>query len=261
MSNQVIEQIDIKEILHEEISFLDNFYKQKNETLKPLIEKAAKKLEPYFEDHTLICAALVKGLPKIADRDIRLYCPVEYKRAYSQSEPEHFKSIVFDALDYLIDGSYALITVADTIRMNLRNIEDETEFRKEEQRVISIFGDIAEVKKFIEFVRDYYIQCEKMKRDLDQRKVIDDFKKFLLRFQAFFESNNTIEKFHNISSKWVKIGIEDNDDLDRLARMLFKTTDKLKEVGEWFKEMKIREECGIECIYIEEWKAQKRVVT
>ena len=79
--------VNFKTILREEIKETKKPLNNK-EILQVIIPKSAKKLEPYFDDKRQICSILQRIFKKYNSRDIRRYCPEEYKRKYHKSSQE-----------------------------------------------------------------------------------------------------------------------------------------------------------------------------
>jgi len=213
--------------------------------MEPVVIAAAKKLEPYYDDHTMICSIMTKFFPKDAERDVRLYCPSQYKRQYILDEKDQMPIDLLDeALKLMEDVLGDAISIIASIRSKYRDCPlDE---RKELNAFITKkFGGFAELKKRVEWWKDASVTMARIKQIHDERQKLDAFTKFLLKIQSFYMSKNEIHKLAGISSKWVKQGIERNFELEDLARRLFRTDKKLRYISNWFNDQKIRMEKGL----------------
>jgi len=242
------EQVNIRELLSEEIRTVEAIFRTKREAMEPVIIAAAKKLEPYFEDQTKICGVLTKFFPKDADRDVRKYCPVKYKRLYVLEEEDQAPIDLLDeALKLMEDVLGDAISIIGSIRDKYRSASIEK--RKELNTfIVKKFGGLTELKKRVEYWKDASITLARIKQIHDERQKLDAFTKFLLKIQSFYMSKNEIHRLAGISSKWVKQGIERNFELEDLAQRIFQTDLRYKKIAEWFNEQKIRTEKNMELL-------------
>jgi len=243
-----LDQVNIREVLADEIRTLEQIFRTKREAMEPIIISAAKKLEPYFDDYTKICTVLTKFFPKEADRDVRKYCPSQYKRQYVIEEINKAPIDLLDeALKLMEDVLGDAISIIGSIRDKYR--EADIDQRKELNTfIIEQFGGLAELKKRIEYWKDASVTLARIKQIHDERQKLDNFTKFLLKVQSFYMSKNEIHRLAGISSKWVKQGIERNFELEHLAQLLFKTDAKYQVISDWFNEQKIRLDKGMELL-------------
>ena len=220
--------------------------------MEPVIIAAAKKLEAYYEDHTQICNILTKFFPKDADRDVRRFCPSQYKREYVLEEKDQAPIDLLDeALKLMEDVLGDAISIIGSIRDKYRaaTIEEREALNT---FIVKKFGGIAELKKRVEYWKEASVTLARIKQIHDERQKLDSFTKFLLKVQSFYMSKNEIHRLAGISSKWVKQGIERNFELEDLAQRLFRTDAKYKVIAEWFNEQKIRTEKNMELLPLPE---------
>jgi hypothetical protein len=235
----------VKEILHEEISQINNFLKSKEELLKPLILAAGEKLKAYVTNESEICSILVKAFPAEIERDIRRFCPARWKRQYTIEEDDTPESLEIEAFQLFRDAFADLADIMDSFLAEFRRSEPERQ-KQMISDLISEFGSFAEFEKFAENAKELSIQTAKIKIAHDRRIELDSLTKFLIRIQTFYMSKNHLEKLYNISSKWIKQDIENNTELEDLARKIFMTDLKFKKISEWFEESLIRQKRGVE---------------
>jgi len=233
--------ISVNELLREEISVIELWRKKKEDIILPLILSSAKKLEPYVNDKRDICTILVKAFHEELERDIRRYCPPEYKRGYLQSSDDVPIDEVDEWLQFMAETlEDALITV-NAIRAEYREADKDAQAELN-QWIVAAFGSFAELKKRVEEWKDASVEMAKIKQIHDKRTKIDAFTKFMLRIQEFELSKNRIAELMQISSKWVKQGIENNSELDALAIKLWGIDTRWHVIKDWFIENKIRVE-------------------
>ena len=248
MSSLFADQVNVKSILSEEIRTIEAIFRTKREAMEPVIIASAKKLEAYYDDYTEICGVLTKCFPKDADRDVRKFCPSQYKRLYTLEEQDQAPIDLLDeALKLMEDVLSDAISIIGSIRDKYRSatIEEREELNT---FIVKKFGGMAELKKRVEYWKEASVTLARIKQIHDERQKLDVFVKFLLRIQSFYMSKNEIHKLAGISSKWVKQGIERNFELEELAQKLWLTDLKYKTISDWFIENKIRQEKNMELL-------------
>ncbi len=237
--------VNVRELIREEITAFTKFKETKKEFLTKTLQSAAQKLEPYVEDHSTICAILTSYFPKELERDIREYIPNKYKRAYQSQENYKMPIDLLDeALVWMEDVLEEASTIISEIRKKYRaaSKEDREGLNK---FIIEQFGGIAELKKMITEWQTLSVDLAEIKNMHDERLRIDAFTKFMLRIQTFYLSKNNIANLQKISSKWVKVGIQNHDELEELAMLLWQTNAKWSTIQAWFNRQKIRVEKGL----------------
>lgn len=241
-----LDQVNIRELLADEIRTIEAVFRTKREAMEPVIIAAAKKLEAYFEDQTKICTILTKFFPKEADRDVRKYCPAQYKRQYVIEEQDKAPIDLLDEAFKLMEDVFQdVISIIGSIREKYRaaDVEERKELNK---FIVKAFGGSAELVRRVAAWKEASVTLANIKQMHDERQKLDSFTKFLLKIQTFYMSKNEIHRLANISSKWVKQGIERNFELEALAQKLWKTDAKFRDISTWFNENKIRNDRGME---------------
>ena len=249
----IIEQVNLREILHEEIAAMETYHKSKAKFIEQQVLSAAKKLEEYVEDKSTICNIITKFFHKDFERDIRRVCLPEYKQSYMKDE-DYIKILdEFDELfTHMADVGASIQGIALSIKAKYR------ESTKEEREglmafVIEIFGSFAELKKRLEEWRDLSVECARIKQMHDDRTKMDAFTKFMLRIQSFHISKNRLAELNDISSKWVRTGIINDQALEDLAQKIWQTDEKLEKIQRWFNVNKIRDDKGLPVMPIENY--------
>lgn len=253
MENTILQEIDVQEVLHEEIATIEKFYWSKNKLFEETIPIAAKKLEPYYKDKTKICSILTSVFKKDFERDVRRTCPPQYKHVYLLEEEELPKTLLEETLTYMEEVLTDATVIVKSIKDKLQKVESKDKAELEHY-IIQKFGGIAELKKMVEDWKEASVEVARIKQIHDDRAKLDPFTKFLLRIQSFYLSKNKVAELADISSKWMKTGIENDKDLEDLAQKLWATDAKLEIIRRWFNTNKIRDDKGLPIIALPDFR-------
>jgi hypothetical protein len=237
-----LQEVNFYTLLSDELHEINLIYKKKEEQIRPIIEASCTKLEPYFDNPREICAALCKVFPKIADRDIRQYCPDKYKREYVKEEIQNSPVDFLDeALKHMEDVLHDAESIIHEIRTAYKKA-DRTQKEELTKIILDAFGGLTELKKRGAEWKELSVELAKIKIIHDKRKKMDYFTKFMRRLQTFYLSKNRVAELAGISSKWVKTGFQDLDDIEELAQKIWKTDKSFAEIADWFNENVLRQE-------------------
>jgi len=230
MSKQQLVGIEDKEILHDYILEAKPLLQQREEqkeTLSDIFRRAAAELENFYDDKTIICARLSR-IWKDEARLIRKALDDKYKRGYGPKldgdipldEIEELFTTVQEALDGLSKVNNRIL---QKIRTNPKiqnkilagiDLTDEEkqnyaatmEYRK---TILTAFGTMAELKKYIESIRDMTIEVELIQDQLDNRLKLDDYKRVIVKLYDLIYRYRAIGKIWHKSAKWIKQVVED----------------------------------------------------
>lgn len=237
-------------LIAEDIEAVDRFARlTTKQILKPLVEHAAEELAktPRFQkDPAKICAFLTKYMHKNVEREVRRYCPPEYKQKY---EPKNDLNIPVNALDEMMalmeEASKDSFCLFHTARQKMRKLgpEDRDNLM---QMVIEAYGGTDAFNQRVADWKEFVITISEYRQAVDDRIKIDKFTKFLLKIQSFYLSKNRVADLNNISSKWMKTGVENQDELITIAKLIFKADDRYSVIGRWFNRQIHRQEHGLD---------------
>ena len=222
-----------KEILHKFISQAEPLLSQSksNElTLTKIYENAAKELETYYDDHSMICARLSRVFPKDQSRLIRKSLNPKYKRGYGAettladlpiTEVEELFMELKSALESLTKINERIISKI-TIPVHIKiKMNDGKELTGDEKKAIALivkyqniifsaFGTSTELKKSIMMVRKLNEDANEIADQFDNRLKLDDYKRTLIKsLDNMILLYKPIGKKWHMCAKWIKQVVED----------------------------------------------------
>ena len=221
-----------KEILHEFIAEAEPLLlksKLNEETLSGIYKRAAKELETYYDDYSMICARLSRVFPKEQSRLIRKVLDKKYKRGYGEeilesnlpiTEVEELFLELKETLEGLLKVTNRVvdkIRASPTIQNKIHNDIELTEEEKEEfalcleyqKTIFKAFGTMAELKKYIESVRNISIEVKLIQDEFDNRLKLDEYKRVIVKLYDLVYRYRKIGKVWHKSAKWIKQIVED----------------------------------------------------
>jgi len=233
MSQKLISNgIEDKEVLHEfileaEPLLLQN--KKHEETLSNIFRRAAKELESYYQDYSMICTRLSRVFPKEQSRLIRKALDVKYKRGYDKeilesglpiTEVEELFLSLKETLEGLLKVTNRVVEKVQASPEIHRKIFNEIELTAEEKEefalvleyqktIFSAFGTMAELKKYIEKIRDMSLEVKLIQDQFDNRLKLDEYKRVIVKLYDLVYKYRKIGKIWHKSGKWIKQIVED----------------------------------------------------
>jgi hypothetical protein len=234
MSNQklVSNGMQDKEILHKFIAEAEPLLlqsKNNEETLTNIYRRAAKELETYYDDYSMICSRLSRVFPKEQSRLIRKVLDTKYKRGYGSeilesdlpiTEVEELFLSLKEALEGLLKVTNRVvdkIRASPAIQNKIHNNIELTDSEKEEfalcleyqKTIFSAFGTMAELKKYIESVRSMSLEVKLIQDEFDNRLKLDEYKRVIVKLYDLVYRYRKIGKVWHKSAKWIKQVVED----------------------------------------------------
>jgi len=238
--------------------------KSNEETLSGIYRKAAKELETYYDDTTIICARLSRVFPKEQSRLIRKALDTKYKRGYDKQVLESNLPItveeLFLELKQTLEGLLKVtnrvvekIRASPTIQNKIHNNIELTEQEKEEfalcieyqKTIFSSFGTMAELKKYIESVRNMSLEAKLIQDEFDNRLKLDEYKRVIVKLYDLVYRYRKIGKVWHKSAKWIKQIVEDPE-LEKIIAQADKCPECRFEWGPMFNKQAKRIEKGLE---------------
>lgn len=174
----------------------------------------------------MICARLSR-IWKDEARLIRKALDDKYKRGYgpkSDDTPLDEIEELFTTVQETLDGlSKVNNRILQKIRANPKiqnkilagiDLTDEEkqdyattmEYRK---TILTAFGTMAELKKYIESIKDMAVEVELIQDQLDNRLKLDDYKRVIVKLYDLIYQYRAIGKIWHKSAKWIKQVVED----------------------------------------------------
>ena len=269
MNNQklVSNGIEDKEILHKFIAEATPLLAKEEEnksTLSDIYRRAAKELEKYYEDHSMICARLSRVFPKEQSRLIRKVLDEKYKRGYGiklvedtpLDEIEELFTAVQDALGGLSKVNSRIlqkIRANPTIQKKILTgaeltIEEKEEYAATQEyrkAILKAFGTMAELKKYIDTIKDMAVDVEIIQDQLDNRLKLDDYKRVIVKLYDLIYRYRAIGKIWHKSAKWIKQIVEDPE-LEKIIEQAESCPECGFEWAQFFNKANKRVEKGLE---------------
>lgn len=232
MSELVSNGMQDKEILHKFIAEAEPLLlqsKSNEETLTSIYRRAAKELESYYDDHSMICARLSRVFPSEQSRLIRKALSDEYKRGYDKSvldaeipitEVEELFLAVKESLEGLLKVTNRIIEKIRTSPKIYNKIHNGQELDEDEKAelavaleyqkmIVKAFGTMAELKKYILSVREMTADVALIQDQFDNRLKLDEYKRVIIKLYDLMYRYRAIGKIWHKSGKWIKQIVED----------------------------------------------------
>lgn len=206
--------VDYKKILKKELSKSEKEFKNYRQILKEIIPDAAKILELHVSDKTTICSKLQLIFKDFPSREVRRYCPSEYKKGYPNKESREF----------------------------LKCINEFSSITKEMQENLKIVGN--DFKKMSKKNKRYFekkIKKEFFSRNAGKYKKISELDKVLIHMLSFENTNGQIAKKFNISTKRVYQILRDKSSI-KLAEKIWESDPRYRPTLKWYKDNLKRKE-------------------
>lgn len=250
MTTQTLEEInEIKVILSDEIDEIDKFIRiTKRATIEPIVLRAVNKLkilDDYKENPEQICAVIQKLFHKDVAREVRRYCPSEYKRNSTPGDSLNIKmDEIQEVLTHMTDALQDAFSSCKAVLDNYNNTEGEkrTEIKN---YIIAVYGGMPKLLQRIEEWKELSTDMAELKIIHDERIKVGKFVKFMLKIQSFYLSKHKVAELSDISSKWIRQGVEINDDLVQLAKAIWGTDARFAVIAKWFDRQIIRQSKGL----------------
>lgn len=250
MAVQSLEEInEIKHIILDEINEIEKFIRvTKRKTIEPIVLRAVdklKKLDEFQENPNKICAVIQKLFHKDVAREVRRYCPSEYKRSTSPGDSSSFKmDEIQEVLTHMTDAMQDAFASCKAILDNYNQTEGE-ERETIKSFIIDVFGGMPKLLIRIEEWKELSTDMAELKIIHDERIKVGKFVKFMLKIQSFYLSKHKVAELADISSKWIRQGVEINEDLMNLAKAIWGTDARFAVIARWFDRQMIRQSKGL----------------
>ena len=263
LQNQKINNngIDDKEIIFQEIKEAAPLLaadEKNKETLSDIFRRAAKRLEEYYDDKSVICARLSR-IWKDESRLIRKALPDKYKRGYS---PENFDETMpiseleelFMELNDVFEGMHKIakrvldkIKTQPHIQRKLLNgeeltAEEQKEFeitKKLQKIVLKSFGTSSEFKRFLEQTKKASEEAALLQNDFDDRLKLDDYRRVVIRvYNLMYKFRKTGKIWHKCG-KWIK-QIDEDPQLSKIIKDAGKCINCGHDLDDYFNKQALR---------------------
>lgn len=235
-----MQKFEVDESLKNEIESVVKAKRTRKEILTETLPYLIEKIVPDVKDKSQICSILQQKFPKGWARDIRRYCPEEFRRNYKK------RLISIDNVDELLGLMEEVL--GDLYKIS-RDMRKNPEVKQ--QACISLYLELGE--NFDEFYTETKERCvdvELLRNHFDKRKKIDSLGRLLLPILAQYNTPSSVAKKHNIVPRRLKQLIDkqnepDNPELKVLFE-IWKSDSKFKPLIKWFEENKKRICQGLE---------------
>ena len=241
----------IRALLEDEIKQAKNIKGPHKKELPGIVLTSLKKLEQELpsENKSMFCSYLEKAFPKKLSRDIRRYCPLEYKRPYTVTKKEKPRDLIEQYL-------FSMQKVLEDCKGEIKDFRKNCETGEIEQKkliaksFLNQFPNIDEFKKWLVKLKEDVVELETIKKKIkpDKRLKVDEFPKTLLRIMSFEEPKRKLGKRFGISKTRVSQILNNSRERDDFLIKLLESDPRLKDRMAWFKENLRREKAGLEPI-------------
>jgi len=242
--------IDINQLLKEEVQAANFFInKSAREVLEPIYLSAAKKLiqSGAVEQESDVSAKLSKIFGPDHERNIRRWLPAQYKHDYVIDETKEHPRNIEEELLKLLGILHGEMTEA--INTLFRKVHEEPKDTEKYQGLMQIiheqFGNSAEIPKYMDKVQNMIVELAYIKELQDERQKIGAFEKMMLKVQLLFFNKDHVAKTIQFSSKWIKNGVEKDEELQKALDTIRKCPQCCFDIADWFNKAKIRHDKGL----------------
>jgi len=241
--------IDINQLLKEEVSQANMFIKRAREVLEPIYLSAARKLvsSGVVESEQDACARLTKIFGPDHERNIQRWLPEQYKRSYVKDESKEVpRNIQEESLKLMRDVLSDMLEAISTI---YRKVREEPQGTEKYNGLIQIlteqFRSLSDMEKYVTELKNMSVELAYMKELQDERQKIGAYEKMMLKVQLLFFNKDHVAKTIQFSSKWIKNGVEKDEELQKALDTIRKCPQCCFDIADWFNKAKIRHDKGL----------------
>lgn len=241
--------LDINQLLQEEKRQADLFIKKAREVLEPIYLAAAAKLikNNLVEDESEVSAKLAKIFGSNHERNIREWLPAKYKRGYVESENKwQPRCLEEEAMKLMSDVLTDMLEAVWTLYKKIREEPQDSEKYKNLIKIVTEqFGGFTELTKKVKEWKQMSVELAHLKELQDERQKVGEYEKIMLKIQLLFINKDHVAKMVGLSSKWIKNGIEKDENLLKALEAIRKCPFCLKDIAEWYNLAKLRHDRGL----------------
>lgn len=244
------ELVDVNNLLKDEVSQANLFMKRAREVLEPIYMSAANKLiqNDLVADQSEVCSRLCKIFGAEHERQLQRWLPEKYKRTYVKDESKDTPRTPEE--EYLKLMSDVLSSMNEAINTLYRKVREEPLNTPKHEGLTKIIADqfptLSDLKLRIDELKNISIDLAHAKELQDERQKIGDYEKVMLKIQLLFINKDHVAKMIDFSSKWIKNGVEKDEELLKALEIIRKCPFCQVDIAEWYNKQVIRRNKGLE---------------